>query len=286
MDLTPPALPSEAFDLNTSLFDAVATFSPVPAPVSPAAVEPLDSLSLDALMDEFSKAVPAAPIVSLFDVPAHAAPTNNDNVFELLSADLACGALPRLEVPAERESWEIHDEVSVAAAATDPEPTVVETIVLETIAEDDLAASEDAKTVAGTTAVEEVEGSDTVVLTDTQVARAISTPAYEAPEDNFKGFAIQLRWSKLRLHASDVRQDGIIKEYQVYEFNGRHNNERGYGVRLGFFSQPCYAEQVVHFLRAEYPNAEVVRATDREMARVKRIAEEAAEAGKSTTARA
>jgi hypothetical protein len=84
------------------------------------------------------------------------------------------------------------------------------------------------------------------------------------------GFAVQLQWSASPIDIAQLPYLAIFEAYTLYIAEGKREDRRWYGLRLGFFSDGASAKQVAQYLRSEFSSVVVVPISARERDRATR----------------
>jgi len=149
-----------------------------------------------------------------------------------------------------------------ANGPSSPRGTMTDTQVLK--------ALEKRRTGTGAVAAEAVDSSDVAILPpeDTNTRLVLrEAVARNAPVS----FAVQLQWSVQPIDAGSAPRHPIFQAYTLYAAEGRRAGRTWFFLRLGFFSDAVSAQQVAHYLRADFASAAVVPVSPEERQQVTQI---------------
>ena len=149
-----------------------------------------------------------------------------------------------------------------ANGPSSPQGTMTDTQVLK--------ALEKRRTSTEAVAAEAVDSSDVAILPpeDTNTRLVLrEAVARNAPVS----FAVQLQWSVQPIDAGSAPKHPIFQAYTLYAAEGRRAGRTWFFLRLGFFSDAVSAQQVAHYLRADFASAAVVPVSPEERQQVTQI---------------
>jgi len=84
------------------------------------------------------------------------------------------------------------------------------------------------------------------------------------PPKKPKWLSIQLKWSVLKDDIDKIPKIDIFREFTLYIVENAHNGRRWYALRLGFFSSPEAARQIVKYISGTMPSVSIIPITQQE----------------------